>query len=247
MTGGLGNSYRALTRTHAYDARVRENSFGQPVGPSVEGWQPRPFPDVAALRGQWCRVEALRADHLDGLYAELCGPEHEQLWTYSPHGPFTDPGDFAQLLDRRLEDSESVALVVVDGEGVACGIANYMAIDQASGSVEIGGIVLGPRLQRTTAATEAMYLLARHVFELGYRRYEWKCDSLNEPSRRAAARLGFTYEGRFRNHVVYKGRSRDSDWFSITDTEWPALAPAFEEWLDPANFVDGVQQSPLRF
>ena len=137
--------------------------------------------------------------------------------------------------------------MIVDNEGVACGTANYLAIDQESGSVEIGGIVLGSRLQRTTASTEAMFLLAQHVFDLGYRRYEWKCDALNEPSRRAAARLGFTYEGRFRNHVVYKGRSRDSDWFSITDAEWPALAPAFEKWLDPANFVDGVQQSPLRF
>jgi RimJ/RimL family protein N-acetyltransferase len=229
---------------------VRENDlngFGQPTGPPVDGWQPCAFPDVAVLRGRWCRVEALRADHLDDLYAELCGAEHEQLWTYSPHGPFADPGVFAQLLDQRIDDSESVAVVIVDNEGVACGIANYLAIDQASGSVEIGGIVLGPRLQRTTAATEAMYLLAQHVFDLGYRRYEWKCDALNEPSRRAAARLGFTYEGRFRNHVVYKGRSRDSDWFSITDAEWPALAPAFEKWLDPANFVDGVQQSPLRF
>ena len=122
-------------------------------------------------------------------------------------------------------------------EGRALGIANYMRIDPANGSVEVGGILFGTSLQRTAAATESMYLMARHVFEdLGYRRYEWKCDDLNAPSCAAARRLGFAYEGTHRNAVVYRGRSRDTAWFSITDEEWPVLTPAYEKWLDPANF-----------
>jgi RimJ/RimL family protein N-acetyltransferase len=122
-----------------------------------------------------------------------------------------------------------------------------MRVDADNGVVEVGGILLARTLQRTQASTEAMYLLAHHVFDaLGYRRYEWKCDSLNEPSRVAAARLGFTYEGRFRNAVVYKGRNRDTDWFSITDAEWPRIRAAHEAWLDPANFDEsGGQRSSL--
>jgi RimJ/RimL family protein N-acetyltransferase len=127
------------------------------------------------------------------------------------------------------------------------GIATLMRADPANGVVEIGGILLARSMQRTPASTEAMYLLAHHVFDaLGYRRYEWKCDSLNEPSRRAAARLGFTYEGRFRQALVYKGRNRDTDWFSITDAEWPRIRAAHEAWLDPANFDDdGGQRQHL--
>jgi RimJ/RimL family protein N-acetyltransferase len=128
------------------------------------------------------------------------------------------------------------------------GVASYLRLDHVNGSVEVGSIAYAAELQRTTAATEAMFLMARHVFDdLGYRRYEWKCDTLNEPSRRAAARLGFSYEGTFRNALVYKGRNRDTAWFSITDAEWPAIRSAFEEWLDPANHDDdGGQRAPLR-
>ena len=218
---------------------------GQPSGEALADWQPCPYPDVAVLKGSWCRVEPLTENHADELYAELCGPDDDNLWTYMPQGPFAEHGDFVRFIGERAEDRATVPLVITAGEG-ALGMANLMRIDPANGSVEIGWIVLSQRLQRTTAATEAFYLIARHVFDLGYRRYEWKCDSLNEPSRRAATRLGFTYEGRFRNHIVYKGRNRDTDWFSITDAEWPRLAPAYEAWLEPANFVDGVQVSPLR-
>ena len=137
------------------------------------------------------------------------------------------------------------AICLPDGRPV--GIASYLRLDHVNGSVEVGGIAYAAELQRTTAATEAMYLMMRHVFDnLGYRRYEWKCDSLNEPSRRAAARLGFTYEGTFPNAVVYKGRNRETDWFSITDDEWPAIRSAFETWLDPANHDEqGRQRRPL--
>lgn len=219
------------------------NEFGQPIGRAVEDWKPCPFPDVAVLTGRWCRVEPLTEDHVDELYAELCGPGDDELWTYMPAGPFHDKAGFLQLVGQAAADLTAVALVIRDGVGAARGMARLMRIDTANGVAEIGWVVLGRKLQRTTAATEAFYLLARHVFELGYRRYEWKCDSLNEPSRRAARRLGFTYEGRFRNALVYKGRNRDTDWFSITDTEWASVAVGFEAWLDPANFDDGGRQA----
>jgi len=236
--------------SRAYDAGVSEgrtNAFGQPIGTALEHWQPCPFPDVAVLRGRWSRVEPLLEEHTDDLYAALCGPDDDPLWTYLCTGPYPHKADFVRFVSERAEDTTTVAVTLLDSDGVPSGIANYLRVDPPNGSVEIGGVLLGRRLQRTTAATEAFYLLARHVFALGYRRYEWKCDALNEPSRRAAVRLGFTYEGRFRNALVYKGRNRDTDWFSITDTEWPRLAAAYETWLDPANFVDGVQQTPLRF
>ena len=225
---------------------ARTNKFGQQIGRPVDDWKPCPFPDVAVLRGRWCRVEPLLEEHADELYAELCGPDDDAIWTYLSDGPFTDRETFVGWVDAAAADLTDVAVVIRDADGVACGTARLMRIDPANGSVEIGWVVLGKRLQRTTAATEAFTLLARHVFGLGYRRYAWTCDSLNEPSRRAAERLGFTYEGRFRNALVLKGRNRDTDWFSITDAEWPAVRAAYDAWLDPANFVDGVQRQPLQ-
>lgn len=225
---------------------TRHDDHDQPIGPAVDDWTPRPFPDVTTMQGHWCRVEPLMDHHADELYDELAGPGHESLWTYSGSGPFPDRAGFAEHLERAAAGTTDVTVVIRDGDGVACGLASYLRIDPANGAVEIGSIVLGPRLQRTTAATEALHLLARHVFDLGYRRLEWKCDALNEPSRRAAARLGFTHEGRFRNAIVYKGRSRDTDWFSITDAEWPAIATSLELWLAPDNHVEGRQKQPLR-
>ena len=221
------------------------NEHGQPIGPALPDWQLCPFPDIGVLRGRWSVVEALLPEHAEQLYAELCGPGDSLLWTYSSVGPFPEPGEFADFVEQRAEDTATVAAALRDGDGVACGIANLVAVQREHGTVEIGGIVLGRRLQRTTAATETTYLLARHVFDLGYRRLEWKCDSLNEPSRRAAQRFGFTHEGRFRNAVTVKGRSRDTDWFSIIDDEWPPRRAALEAWLDPANHADGVQQRRL--
>jgi RimJ/RimL family protein N-acetyltransferase len=222
------------------------NELGQPVGEPVPSWRGCPFPDLAVLRGHWCTVEELRADHAAELYAELCGPEDASLWTYLPVGPFPGPAEFGDWLEQVVEDASTVSVAIRDGSGLACGIAHLMRIDRANGVVEVGGIVLGRRLQRTTAATEAFSLLAGHVFALGYRRFEWKCDSLNEPSRRAAERLGFRYEGRFRNAVVHKGRNRDTDWYSITDAEWPVVRKEHERWLHPANFdADGRQRTPL--
>ena len=178
-------------------------------------------------------VEPLAERHVDDLAAAFLG--HPEIWTYSPYGPYADRDGIASYVATLLAATSHVPFVVVV-DGRAVGVECLMRIDEAQGVVEVGAIVLGPSLQRTTASTEAAYLLARHVFDdLGYRRYEWKCDSLNAPSRAAAARLGFRYEGRFRQALVYKGRNRDTDWFSITDAEWPALRAGFEAWLDPAT------------
>jgi len=221
------------------------NEFGQPVGEIVPDWAPCPFPDVTVMRGRYATVEPLLPHHTRELYAVLCGPEQAALWTWLPREMPADELAFADLVDELSSTTDEITMMVRDAEGRAGGMFSLLRIDRAHGSAEIGWVVLGHDLQRTTAATEAIYLLARHVFNLGYRRLEWKCDSLNEASRRAAQRLGFRHDGTFRKHRVVKGRNRDTDWFSITDDEWPRCARAFELWLDPANQVDGKQVRPL--
>ena len=243
-----------MTRRHLtrcpYDARVEEprtNEFGQPIGPAVD-WSPREPVRPVELKGRWARVEPVAAQHLDALYDALVLRSPESIWTYLPVGPFTEPAGLFAWLRRLNDDPGWVPHAICDAAGRPLGVASYLRMDRVNGSIEVGGIAYGAELQRTTAATEAMYLMARHVFDdLGYRRYEWKCDALNEPSRRAAQRLGFAYEGTFRNALVYKGRNRDTAWFSITDAEWPAVRTAFEAWLDPENHdADGGQRAPLR-
>lgn len=221
------------------------NVFGQPVGPALPDWGPSPFPDVTAMQGRCCRVEPLLLHHADELYGELCGADDVPLWTWLAAEMPADRLAFTDYIEELADATDRVTVVIRNQDGVACGLASYLRIDRVNGSVEIGSILLGRRLQRTTAATEAMYLLAKHVFALGYRRYEWKCDTLNEASKRSALRLGFTYEGTFRNAVVYKGRSRDTAWFSITDAEWPDRAAALAAWLAPNNHPDGVQARSL--
>ncbi|MBS4751489.1 GNAT family N-acetyltransferase [Nocardioides sp. zg-ZUI104] len=231
---------------------AEHNELGQQVGDLVVGWEPRPWPAPVTLTGQHVTVEPLGSARYADLFATTCGPDDADLWTYRP---VPRPGSLAELwmhLAGLLEEPDLVPFALVPqtgpAAGKAAGIACYARIVPAHGQVEIAHVLLSRDLQRTTAATEALHLLARHALDdLGYRRLEWKCDSLNEPSRKAAARLGFTYEGRFRNHMVTQGRSRDTDWFSITDAEWPALRAAHEHWLDPGNFTaDGTQRSSLR-
>lgn len=224
----------------------RTNEHGQPIGRPVE-WSAREPVRPVELTGRWCRVEPVARHHLDALHRSLDLESPESTWTYLAVGPFTEPAGLWAWLRDLHDDPASVPHAICTPDGRAVGVASYLRLDHLNGSVEVGGIALSAELQRTTAATEAMYLMMRHVFDgLGYRRYEWKCDSLNAPSRRAAARLGFTYEGTFRNALVYKGRNRDTDWFSIIDEEWPAIRAAFEEWLDPANHDEhGVQRRPL--
>jgi RimJ/RimL family protein N-acetyltransferase len=187
----------------------------------------------------------LRPGHAEDLFASCSAPGTESLWTYLAGlaGPFPDVAALAAGLAGMVADPATVSVAVTDPHGTALGWASFMRIDERNGSVEVGGILFGTTLRRTPAATEAMYLMGRHVFEdLGYRRYEWKCDALNAPSVAAARRLGFAYEGTHRNAVVYKGRSRDTAWFSITDAEWSALAPAYERWLAEANFDEAGEQ-----
>ena len=172
------------------------------------------------------------------LHAAYLVDKEGRNWTYLPHGPYARFEDYLGYLERAAaSDDPLIHCVIERSNGRAAGVASYMRIDAAAGVIEVGGINYSPLLQRTPAATEAMYLMMRRVFdELGYRRYEWKCDALNAPSRAAALRLGFQYEGMFRQATVYKGRNRDTCWFSILDREWPALKEAFERWLDPGNF-----------
>ncbi|CAA9387450.1 MAG: GNAT family acetyltransferase PA5433 [uncultured Nocardioides sp.] len=215
----------------------RTNEHGQRIGRPVD-WAPRERPEPVVLAGRGVRLEPVGEEHVDDLHATLCGEDDDQLWTYLFQERPRTRADLASFVDAGAADPEQVMFAIVPVEtGRAVGFCSLMRIDPRMGSVEVGGINLGRPLQRSRGATEAMYLLMRHVFDdLGYRRYEWKCDSLNEPSRRAATRLGFIWEGRWRNALVYKGRNRDTDWFSITDHEWPRVRSALEDWLDDRNF-----------
>jgi RimJ/RimL family protein N-acetyltransferase len=225
----------------------RTNEYGQPIGEPVE-WGVREPVHPVELVGRWGSVEPVAGQHLPMLHAALVLESPPSIWTYLPVGPFADAAGLNGWLRELHDDPGAVPLAICRPDGKAVGVASYLRLDHVNGSVEVGGIAYSAELQRTTLATEAMFLMMRHAFDdLGYRRYEWKCDSLNAPSRRAAARLGFTYEGTFRNALVYKGRNRDTDWFSITDAEWPTIRTAFQAWLDPANHdADGVQRAPLR-
>jgi RimJ/RimL family protein N-acetyltransferase len=220
------------------------NALGQPVGAPLPGWTPRPRPPRAPLDGRYCRLEPLDgARHAADLFAANEEDATGGRWTYLAYGPFAGEAEYRAWVDEVSRRDDPLFHAILDGSGRAAGVASLMRVDPANGVVEVGHINYGPRLARTPAATEAMYLLMRRVFdELGYRRYEWKCDALNAPSRAAAARLGFRYEGLFRQAVVYKGRNRDTAWFSILDKEWPALRRAFERWLDPANFDEEGRQ-----
>lgn len=221
---------------------MRRNEFGQPIGDPV-AWSPRPQVVPVRLAGARCTVEPYDERHLDALVAALITDTSPRIWTYIPVPEMTGREALGEWLGSLAADRGSVPHTISLADGRPVGVAAYLRLDEANGSVEVGGIVFAEELQRTTAATEAMYLMARHVFDdLGYRRYEWKCDSRNVPSRRAAERLGFRYEGTFRNALVYKGRNRDTDWLSITDAEWPSVREAFERWLDPGNFDAGGDQ-----
>lgn len=225
---------------------MRVNDYGQPIGQQVEAWSSRPFEPPGAIEGAFARLEPLDpAAHANGLYqAFLEAPD--SMWTYLPYGPFDRAGLDDQLTRWAAGDDPSFHVIADPGSGKPLGWAAYLRMDEANGSVEVGHISYSPALVRTTAATEAMWLMMRHAFDaLGYRRYEWKCDALNERSRTAAERLGFTFEGVFRNHMVYRGRNRDTAWFSITDVEWPGVDQALRGWLSPANHRNGVQIRPL--
>lgn len=225
----------------------RANDLGQPIGFAVEGWRPPPRPPREVMEGRFCRLEPLDPDrHAKDLHRanELDGDARG--WTYLPYGPFEGIEEYRRWMDVACRGDDPLFFAIIDGATArAVGVASYLRIDPGNGSIEVGHLRFSPLLQRTPAATEAMYLMMKRVFALGYRRYEWKCDALNAPSRAAALRLGLSFEGVFRQATVYKGRNRDSAWFAATDREWPALDEAFRRWLDAANF-DGRGNQRVR-
>jgi RimJ/RimL family protein N-acetyltransferase len=234
---------------------MRTNAQGQPIGDPVPGWQPRPRPDAQTLTGSYCRLERLDlARHVDDLFAADRADADGISWTYLPYGPFADHAAYSAWISDVAALPDPYFFAVLDTEkpsptsGRAVGVLSLMRVQPEAGSIEVGHIHFSPALQHRRAGTEAHHLLGTYVFEqLGYRRYEWKCDALNEPSRRAADRLGFEFEGIFRQAQVVKGRNRDTAWYAIIDAEWPRVREAFQDWLAPDNFdTQGRQRSALR-
>jgi RimJ/RimL family protein N-acetyltransferase len=224
------------------------NALGQPIGPPLDGWQAPPRPPRTAIDGRWARLEPLDPDrHGRALFDANALDTDGRNWTYLPVGPFPTFAAYDDWLRRMAAGDDPLFFTLVDrATARPVGVASYLRIDPAAGSIEVGHINFSPLAQRTRAATEAMFLMMREAFGLGYRRYEWKCDALNAPSRAAAERFGFSYEGRFRQATIYKGRSRDTAWYSIVDHEFPDIERAFGRWLAPENFdADGGQRQRL--
>lgn len=227
---------------------MRSNEFGQPIGDDVWGWHPRVLPRDVRLVGHEVTLVDLTGDHVPSMFELTCGEGDEPLWTYMSAGPFRTTTELGAYVQKQMRNPTTIPLAIIGNEtGRVVGTASWLRADVANGAIEIGSILYSPEMQHHRGGTESIYLMARHAIdELGYRRLEWKCDDLNEPSRRAAVRYGFTYEGTFRNAVVYKGRNRDTAWYAMTDEEWRRLRPAYERWLSDDNFdEDGRQRSRL--
>ncbi len=225
------------------------NEFNQPIGdPLPDGWQPPPHPPREALEGRYVTVTPLNLDQQAAdLFEADANDRTGEGWTYLPYGPFSKLQDFKDWMAATCFNNDPQFYAYVSNEtGKAAGWGSYLRIKTKEGSIEAGHIRLTPLLQRTPMATEAMHLKIKNAFELGYRRFEWKCDSLNAPSCRAAERLGFTFEGIFRQATHYRGRNRDTAWYAIIDQDWPDIRAAHEAWLAPENFDrDGQQKAPL--
>ena len=219
---------------------------GQPVGLPVENTAPAPLPGPVTLKGRYGRLEKLRPDHARDLWKVFAG--QNQVWTYiGTDGPFANFEEFSAAIARRAAANDPYAYTIMDPADHAVGYLTLLRIVPEHRVIEVGHVLYSPALQRTRLATETQYLLARYVFEtLGYRRYEWKCDALNAPSRRAALRYGFIYEGTFRQYMIAKGRNRDNSWYSMLDSDWPTRKANFERWLAPENFdSEGRQKVSL--
>ena len=224
------------------------NEPGQPIGFAVPGWKPPQPPARAAMEGRFCRLEPLDVKaHAESLHAANILNTDGSMWTYMAYGPFATLEIYRKWVDGVAGGNDPMFFAIVDrATGKPVGVASYLRVDPANGCIEVGHLAYSPLLQRKPAASEAMYLMMAQAFKLGYRRYEWKCNALNAPSRAAAQRFGFSYEGIFRQATVVKGRNRDTAWYSIIDAEWPALRGAFENWLAPANFdASGKQRMRL--
>ncbi len=227
---------------------TRTNELGQPIGDPVPDWRQPPRPADDPMAGRLCRIERLDPGrHAEALFEANRLDRDNRNWTYLPYGPFSSLDAYRRWMETVCPADDPMFHAVIDAHTAkAAGVASYLRIDPPNGVIEVGHINYSPLLQGTPAATEAMYLMMQRVFELGYRRCEWKCDVLNERSCAAARRLGFTYEGTFRQATIYKGRNRDTAWFSILDSGWPDRRAAFEHWLDPSNFdAKGSQKKRL--
>jgi RimJ/RimL family protein N-acetyltransferase len=219
---------------------------GQPVGLPVDDPTPAPRPGPVTLKGRYGRLEKLTPAHAMDLWAAFAG--HDQVWTYiAADGPFATAAEFVPCIERRATADDPYAYAIIDPSERAVGYVTLLRIVPEMRVIEVGHVLYSPALQHTPLGTETQYLLARYIFEtLGYRRYEWKCDALNAPSRRAALRYGFVYEGTFRQNIIAKGRNRDNAWFSMLDSEWPVRKLNFERWLAPGNFdSEGRQKLSL--
>lgn len=228
---------------------TRMNEFGQPIGDPVGRSLPVPSPGRVALRGRTCDVVPLDPDaHAEELFAAYSAAPDGRDWTYMSVGPFESAHDYREWAETAARTHDPLHFTVLDRvSGAALGTLALLRHNPAHAVVEVGFVAFSQAMQRSVRSTEAHFLLMRYAFdELGYRRYEWKCDALNAPSKRAAERLGFRTEGTFRQATVYKGRSRDTSWFSMIDSEWPTVRAEFERWLAPENFgTDGAQLSSL--
>jgi RimJ/RimL family protein N-acetyltransferase len=225
----------------------RLNEFSQPIGPELTAWKPPPVPPRTSIEGRFCRLDPLDLDrHARDLYAVNSLDRGGRSWTYLPYGPFASLDSYCTWIASSCLSDDPLFFAIVDkASGKPLGVASYLRIAPSSGSIEVGHIHYSQELKRTLMGTESMFLMMQTVFNLGYRRYEWKCDALNAGSMIAAQRLGFSFEGIFRQASVYKGRNRDTAWFSVIDTEWPSLREAFLTWLHPDNF-DGRGRQKTR-
>ena len=227
----------------------RINDLGQPIGFAVENWQACLWPPRSEMQGRLCRIEPYDANrHNADLFEAFSRDSDGANWTYMPYGPFDDFESFDSWGRASCQGDDPMFYSVIDLKNAkAIGMASYLRITPGAGVIEVGHIHFSPLLQRTALSTECMYLMMKRVFdELGYRRYEWKCDALNAASCKTAQRLGFSYEGTFRQAIIYKNRNRDTAWFAIIDKDWPVIKKAFEQWLIPENFdAAGMQKQSL--
>lgn len=226
----------------------QNNQFGQPIGDALPDWQPRPHPQRVTLEGRLCRLEPLATEHAEALFAAHQLAEDTRSWTWLLREPDADVESYKAWVESVVALDDPIHFAVIDKQSERpVGSLSLMRIDSKNGVMEVGHVHFSPLLSRTAMSTEAQWLLMRYAFDtLGYRRYEWKCNSLNEPSRKAALRMGFQFEGRFRQALVIKGHNRDTDWFSIIDSEWPEVDRAMQKWLAADNFsADGKQLRSL--
>jgi RimJ/RimL family protein N-acetyltransferase len=224
---------------------MKYNQYNQPIGESLPSFKGADLPQAISMTGRFCRLEKLDPErHAKALFDVLCDPQYDANWTYLPYGPFQKFDVFYELIEQQSKMSDPLFFSIIDNKtNSAVGITSYLRIEPNSAVIEVGNIHFSAQLQKTPHATEAMFLMMQYVFDtLGYRRYEWKCDDLNGPSKSAAERLGFCFEGVFQQATVYKNRNRDTAWFAITDKQWPSIKQGFISWLASENFDQQQRQ-----